>query len=184
VGSFDIEALVRRVPGWQNQRIDLAPLHGGITNTNYVATVAGQRAVVRVPGERTELLGIDRANEAEAAARAAALGIGPAVLGKLPEIGTLITALVPGRHLEPTPFTSRLAEVPRQRPAPGCVPDPSRRRVACPRRVVAWRRAAHLLRTVAPAEPTHRGSFRGGATADGALPQRSAARQRLVRRGR
>ena len=109
--SFDIEALVRRVPGWENQRIDLAPLHGGITNTNYVATVAGQRAVVRVPGERTELLGIDRANEAEAAARAAALGIGPAVLGKLPEIGTLITALVPGRHLEPTPFTSRLAEV-------------------------------------------------------------------------
>ena len=108
---FDIEALVRRVPGWENQRIDLAPLHGGITNTNFVATVASQRAVVRVPGERTELLGIDRANEAEAAARAAVLGIGPAVLGKLPEIGTLITALVPGRHLDPTPFTTRLAEV-------------------------------------------------------------------------
>ncbi len=106
-----LAALVRRVPGWQDHQIDLTPLHGGITNTNYVAVVAGVSAVVRVPGERTELLGIDRANEAEAARRAAELGIGPAVLGELPEIGTLITALVPGRHLEPTAFTRRLADV-------------------------------------------------------------------------
>ena len=106
-----LEALVRRVPGWQDQKIELTPLHGGITNTNYVAVIDGVSAVVRVPGERTELLGIDRANEAEAAVRAAELGIGPAVLGELPDIGTLITALVPGRHLEPTPFTHRLADV-------------------------------------------------------------------------
>ena len=106
-----LSALVRRVPGWQDHQIELTPLHGGITNTNYVAVVDGVSTVVRVPGERTELLGIDRANEAEAARRAAELGIGPAVLGELPEIGTLITALVPGRHLEPTPFTDRLADV-------------------------------------------------------------------------
>jgi thiamine kinase-like enzyme len=107
----DVEALVRRTPGWERERIDLAPLHGGITNINYVATVGGERFVIRVPGERTELLGIDRANEAEAATRAAALGIAPAVIGELAEIGTLITALVPGRHLEPVPFTSRLPDV-------------------------------------------------------------------------
>jgi thiamine kinase-like enzyme len=91
--------------------VALVPLHGGITNTNYVATVDGGRYVVRVPGERTELLGIDRANEAEAAYRAAALGIGPPVVGELPEIGTLITGLVPGHHLEPAPFIARLGEV-------------------------------------------------------------------------
>lgn len=106
-----IEALVRRVPGWEHHEIELTTLHGGITNTNYVAVIDGAKAVVRVPGERTELLGIDRANEAEAALRAAELGIGPAVLGKLPDIGTLITALVPGRHLDPTPFSARLPEV-------------------------------------------------------------------------
>ena len=106
-----VVALVRRVPGWQDHQIELTPLPGGITNTNYVAVVNGVSTVVRVPGERTELLGIDRANEAEAALRAAELGIGPAVLGELPGIGTLITALVPGRHLEPTPFTHRLADV-------------------------------------------------------------------------
>jgi len=103
--------LVRQVPGWRGHQIELTPLHGGITNTNFVATVAGNRYVVRVPGERTELLGIDRANEAEAAARAATLGIGPAVVGELPAIGTLITSFVPGRHLDPVSFTQRLAEV-------------------------------------------------------------------------
>lgn len=106
-----IEALLRRVPGWEHSQVELAPLHGGLTNTNYVARIDGVAAVVRVPGERTELLGIDRANEAEAAQRAADLGIGPAVLGELPEVGTLITALVPGRHLDPTPFCARLADV-------------------------------------------------------------------------
>jgi thiamine kinase-like enzyme len=66
---------------------------------------------VRVPGERTELLGIDRANEAEAARRAAELGLGPTVAGVLPHFGTLITQLVPGHHLEQHPFIGRLPEV-------------------------------------------------------------------------
>jgi thiamine kinase-like enzyme len=101
----------RQVPDWAGQRIDLRPLAGGITNRNYVASVAGAEFVVRVPGERTELLGIDRAHEAEAARRAADLGIGPAIIGELPGTGTLITALVPGVHLEPVPFTERLAHV-------------------------------------------------------------------------
>ncbi len=106
-----IEALLRMVPGWQGSEISIAPLHGGITNTNFVARIDGEPRVVRVPGERTELLGIDRANEAEAAVRAASLGIGPAVIATLPEIETLITALVPGGHLDPEPFTRRLAQV-------------------------------------------------------------------------
>lgn len=111
MADVDVAALVRRVPGWHDQRVEITPLRGGITNTNFVAAVAGARAVVRVPGERTELLGIDRRNEAEAARRAAELGIGPAVLGELPEVGTLITELIDGAHLEPTPFTARLADV-------------------------------------------------------------------------
>jgi thiamine kinase-like enzyme len=106
-----IEALLHKVPGWEESQITVAPLHGGITNTNFVARVDGEPLVIRVPGERTELLGIDRANESEAALRAATLGIGPAVVATLPEIGTLITALVPGGHLDPQPFTQRLAQV-------------------------------------------------------------------------
>jgi thiamine kinase-like enzyme len=67
--------------------------------------------VARLPGERTELLGIDRAHEAEAATRAAELGIGPPVLGELDGIGTLVTELVVGAHLERDEFVARLHEV-------------------------------------------------------------------------
>lgn len=109
--ASDIEALLRRVSGWERSQIAIAPLHGGITNTNFVANIDGEPLVVRLPGERTELLGIDRANESEAARRAAELGIGPAIIATLPEIGTLVTAFVPGRHLDPEPFTRRLAQV-------------------------------------------------------------------------
>lgn len=109
--NTELEALLRRVPGWERAQITIAPLHGGITNTNFVALIDGQSHVVRVPGERTELLGIDRANECEAALRAADLGIGPPVLAVLPDIGTQITALVPGRHLDPQAFIGRLAQV-------------------------------------------------------------------------
>lgn len=107
----DLHGLVRRVPAWDGAEVSLRPLHGGITNSNFVASVGGREFVVRVPGERTELLGINRANEAEAAARAAELGIGPSIAGELPEIGTLITELIPGRHLEPVPFMERLTDV-------------------------------------------------------------------------
>ena len=107
----EIEALVARVPQWANTAVHLAPLHGGITNTNFVATARGRRFVVRVPGESTELLGIDRANEAEAARRAASLGLGPAIFGELPVIGTLITELVAGEHLEPHAFMLRIDDV-------------------------------------------------------------------------
>src|SRR5215218_10298724 len=102
--AADIDALVARVPSWRGRRTTCRSLHGGITNHNYVVSVDGCDYVVRVPGERTELLGIDRANEAEAAERAAQLGIGPPVLGELPTIGTLITELVDGHHLEPDAF--------------------------------------------------------------------------------
>jgi thiamine kinase-like enzyme len=106
---MDIGALAAQV--WRGKTIDIRPLTGGITNRNYVATVDGREFVLRVPGERTELLGIDRAHEAEAAMRAAQLGIGPPVAGALPDVGTLITELVPGHHLDPAPFIEHLDDV-------------------------------------------------------------------------
>mgnify|MGYP003340462472 FL=1 len=88
-----------------------SPLADGITNRNFVATLHGRRVVLRLPGERTELLAIDRASEAAMARRAADLGVGPAVVGELAEVGTVITELVDGTHLEPAAFIERLAEV-------------------------------------------------------------------------
>ena len=107
----EIEAIVRRVPAWSRGEISIRPLIGGITNRNYVVSFEGDDYVVRVPGERTQLLGIDRASEAEASRRAAQLGIGPPVVGELPGVGTQITLLVPGRHHEDAAFVEQLDEV-------------------------------------------------------------------------
>ena len=63
-------ARIRALPCWSGP-VDPEPLTGGITNRNFVVHAGGREFVVRLPGERTELLGIDRANEAEAARRAA-----------------------------------------------------------------------------------------------------------------
>lgn len=108
------DAVLRSFPEWDPDEVTLEPLGGGITNRNAIVAVgslAPRRFVARLPGERTELLAIDRANEAEAAMRAAELGIGPPVLGELDGIGTLVTELVPGGHLEPSAFVARLDEV-------------------------------------------------------------------------
>ncbi|MEO7370140.1 MAG: hypothetical protein ABIZ69_04705, partial [Ilumatobacteraceae bacterium] len=71
---------------FSGQTVQIRPLHGGITNRNFIAAADSGDYVVRIPGERTALLGIDRAYEAEAARRAAELGIGPAVLGLVEDV--------------------------------------------------------------------------------------------------
>jgi hypothetical protein len=108
-------SVLRTFPRCEPSTVVLVPLAGGITNRNYTFNLDGRVCVVREPGERTELLGIDRANEAEAAQRAASLGIGPPVVALLDGVGTLVTELVSGRHLELSGgaggFVSRLPEV-------------------------------------------------------------------------
>jgi thiamine kinase-like enzyme len=107
----EVERLVRLVPAWRNADLSVHPIHGGITNRNFRVSTADGDYVVRIPGERTELLGIDRRNEAEAARRAADAGIGPRVFGELPGVGTLIVEFLPGEHLGVDEFTDRLDEV-------------------------------------------------------------------------
>jgi thiamine kinase-like enzyme len=109
----DVAGVAGRVEAWRGRHLEVAPLAGGITNRNFVVTVdGGERYVVRFPGERTELLGIDRAGERQAALRAAQLGIGPPVLAEaLPDVGTVITALVTGEHRTGDAFVDRLDDV-------------------------------------------------------------------------
>ena len=92
----DVVALVRSVPEWSTIELAVRPLSGGITNRNFRVDTGDGSYVVRLPGEHTELLGVDRAGEVEAARRAAALGIGPGVFGVLPGPGTVITEFVEG----------------------------------------------------------------------------------------
>jgi thiamine kinase-like enzyme len=77
------------------------PLGGGLTNHNYLVRFAGRTVVIRLAGDGTDLLGIDRDQEAAATRNAAELGIGPEVVAQLPEQASLVTQYVVARPLEP-----------------------------------------------------------------------------------
>ncbi len=106
-----VAALVARVPAWAGRAAQIRPLPGGIGSTRYVVEVDDERWVIRIPGERVDLLGTDRGTELEGARLASSLGIGPPVLDVLPDAGTPITRLVAARHLETTALADRVAEV-------------------------------------------------------------------------
>ena len=75
-------------------------LEGGITNRNFRVNFGGTDYVVRLPGKRTALLGIDREAECIANKAAAELGIAPQVAALLSEPSALVTAFVSGREMK------------------------------------------------------------------------------------
>ena len=75
-------------------------LEGGITNRNFRVNFGGTDYVVRLPGKRTALLGIDREAECIANKAAAELGIAPKVAALLSEPSALVTAFVSGREMK------------------------------------------------------------------------------------
>jgi thiamine kinase-like enzyme len=74
-------------------------LEGGITNRNFRVNLGGTDYVVRLPGKRTELLGIDRESERVATKAAAALAIAPRVAAMFEQPPCLVTSYIPGRGL-------------------------------------------------------------------------------------
>jgi thiamine kinase-like enzyme len=94
-----VEAAVEGL--WPGSRPRLEVLGGGITNHNVkIELEDGSAYVLRVAGEDTELLGIDRRAELEATRAAAAVGVGPEVVDFLEPEGWLVTRFIPG---EPPP---------------------------------------------------------------------------------
>ena len=96
---MDVAGIAERL--WPGRGAVVEPLGGGITNHNFKVIVNGEQLVLRVGGKDTELLGIDREHEHEAALRAAELGIGPEVVRF--EQGCLVTRFVEGKVGDPDP---------------------------------------------------------------------------------
>jgi thiamine kinase-like enzyme len=90
-------------------------LEGGITNRNFRVNFGGMDYVVRLPGKRTEILGIDRTAECIANKAAAGMGMAPGVAAMFEEPSCLVTLFIDGREMSVdelrTPET--LAEVAR-----------------------------------------------------------------------
>ena len=87
---------VARVSLWKGEHVRVSPLSGGLTNENYLVSTAGMRYVVRVPGQSTELLAIDRANEVHNTRAAATTGIGPTVLEVIPDLDVMVLEFIDG----------------------------------------------------------------------------------------
>jgi thiamine kinase-like enzyme len=74
-------------------------LEGGITNRNFRVTFGGTDYVLRLPGKRTDLLGIDREAECIATKAAARLGFAPRVVTLMEDPSCLVTTFVRGEHV-------------------------------------------------------------------------------------
>ena len=82
------------MPGWADAIAAIVALPGGLTNHNYVVRVRGAEFVLRLSGNDTDLLGIDRVVELQANRQAAALGIAPEVVSFVEPEGFLVTRFV------------------------------------------------------------------------------------------
>lgn len=94
-----IQRLIELVPALRGREVVVSPLGGGLTNRNYRIDSAGESFVLRVCGENSGLLGIDRECEYACSIAAAALGIGAEVIAHLPAHNALVTRFIPDRLL-------------------------------------------------------------------------------------
>ncbi len=90
--------VMQRVPELAGVELTLTALSGGITNRNFLVTVAGRpdRYVIRLAGNDTHLLGISREVEHAATVAAAGVGVGPEVTAFIRPEGYLVTRFIEG----------------------------------------------------------------------------------------
>ncbi len=90
------EEAAKRVSLWKGRPLAISPLSGGLTNENYLVESEGNRYVMRLPGQSTELLSIDRENEVYNTKAAASTGIGPKVLEHVPGVDVMVLEFIAG----------------------------------------------------------------------------------------
>jgi thiamine kinase-like enzyme len=86
--------------------VRIHPLAGGLTNINYRVEVDGTPYVIRIPGQSTELLSVNRQHEYLNTLAAADTGVGARIIHYLPDIPVMVLEFIPG----PTMSSARLRE--------------------------------------------------------------------------
>lgn len=95
----EIEQVIHKINAWKGKPYEIQPLSGGLTNTNYKVIVDGKPFFVRIPGESTELLAVDRRNEFENTKAAAQAGVGPQVLYYLADDQVMVLEFIEGKTM-------------------------------------------------------------------------------------
>ena len=75
--TVNLDEIIARVPGWGAAEDLKVSKIGGLTNTNYLVETHKRKYVLRISGENTALLDINRKYEHEAMQVASANGLGP-----------------------------------------------------------------------------------------------------------
>ena len=94
-----LESILARLPEDVREGLVVRPLGGGMTNQNYLLDRNGETFVLRVFGEDTQLLGIDRPRERTCTTIAAQTGIGAEVVAWIPGEDIMVTRFIPGGTL-------------------------------------------------------------------------------------
>jgi thiamine kinase-like enzyme len=93
--------ILSRLPEQTRRALIVTPLSGGMTNQNYRLNRDGEAFVLRVFGDNTELLGIDRARERACTEIAAKTGVGAEVDHLIAGDDVLVTRFIDGATLAP-----------------------------------------------------------------------------------
>ena len=94
-----VEEVVTKIPDWNDKTVNITPLSGGLTNSNFKVEVDGIPYFVRVPGASTDLLAIDRANEYHNTKAASAAGVAPRIFYHLPEYNVMVIEFLDGKTM-------------------------------------------------------------------------------------
>jgi len=96
----DLSPILQRIPQFASaQALDIKELTGGITNKNYKISVNGDSFVLRMGGNETKYLGIDRKIEYECSLLASKVGIAPEPTAFLEPEGYIVARFISGKGI-------------------------------------------------------------------------------------
>ncbi|MEP7135554.1 MAG: choline/ethanolamine kinase family protein [Chloroflexota bacterium] len=96
----DLTSILQRIPQFASAKDpEIRELTGGITNKNYKITVDGEAFVLRLGGNETKYLGIDRKVEYECSRLASQIGVAPEPTAFLEPEGYIVARFISGKGI-------------------------------------------------------------------------------------
>jgi len=96
----NLTPILQRIPQFASVEFpEIKELTGGITNRNYKITIDGESFVLRLGGNETQFLGIDRKNEYDCSALAWEVGIAPEPIAFLEPEGYILARFISGKAM-------------------------------------------------------------------------------------
>jgi thiamine kinase-like enzyme len=97
---MNLDPILKRISQFASaSNLTVTELTGGITNKNYKITKDGQAYVLRMGGNETKYLGIDRKNEYECSLLASQIGIAPEPTAFLEPEGYIVARFISGKGI-------------------------------------------------------------------------------------